>query len=92
MSPPDDLDRLSHAELKGLVVKQWEQIVELQRMVAALRDERRPTLASAVRAAKRASADPSLPHQKEIVVVEAPGLYFRRTSRRISRRKSRRQR
>jgi hypothetical protein len=39
MSPPDDLDRLSHAELKGLVVKQWEQLVELQRMVAALRDE-----------------------------------------------------
>ena len=37
--PPDDLDRLSHAELKGLVVKQWEQMVELQRMVAALRDE-----------------------------------------------------
>ena len=39
MSPPHDLDRLSHAELKGLVVKQCEQIVELQRMVAALRDE-----------------------------------------------------
>src|SRR5258706_269355 len=39
MPPPDDLDGLSHAELKGLVVKQWEQIVELQRMVAALRDE-----------------------------------------------------
>jgi hypothetical protein len=39
MSPTDDLDRLSHAELKGLVVKQCEQIVELQRMVAALRDE-----------------------------------------------------
>jgi hypothetical protein len=39
MAPPDDLDGLSHAELKGLVVKQWEQIVELQRMVAALRDE-----------------------------------------------------
>src|SRR6266849_8426350 len=39
MSPPDDLDRLSHAELKGLVVRQWEQIVELQRVVAALRDE-----------------------------------------------------
>ena len=39
MSPPDDLDLLSHAELKGLVIKQWEQIVELQRMVAALRDE-----------------------------------------------------
>jgi hypothetical protein len=39
MSPPEDLDRLSHAELKGLVVKQWEQMVELQRMVMALRDE-----------------------------------------------------
>ena len=39
MAPPDDLDCLSHAELKGLVVKQWEQIVELQRIVAALRDE-----------------------------------------------------
>jgi hypothetical protein len=39
MSPPEDLDRLSHAELKGLVVTQWEQMVELQRMVAALRDE-----------------------------------------------------
>jgi hypothetical protein len=39
MLPPDDLDHLSHTELKGLVVKQWEQIVELQRMVAALRDE-----------------------------------------------------
>jgi len=39
MLPPDDLDRLSHTELKGLVIKQWEQIVELQRMVAALREE-----------------------------------------------------
>jgi hypothetical protein len=39
MSPPGDLDRLSDAELKGLVVKQWEEMVELQRMVAALRDE-----------------------------------------------------
>ena len=39
MSPPHDLDRLSHTELKGLVVRQCEQIVELQRMVAALRDE-----------------------------------------------------
>ena len=39
MSPPADLDRLSHAELKSLVVKQWEEMVELQRMVAALRDE-----------------------------------------------------
>jgi hypothetical protein len=39
MSPPEDLDRLSHAELKNLVVEQWQQMVELQRMVAALRDE-----------------------------------------------------
>jgi len=39
MSPPADLDHLSPAELKGLVIRQWEQIVELQRMVAALRDE-----------------------------------------------------
>ena len=39
MSPPEDVDRLSHAELKGVVVQQWEQIVELQRMVALLRDE-----------------------------------------------------
>jgi hypothetical protein len=39
MSPPDDLDHLSQADLKGLVVKQWEQLVELQRLVAALRDE-----------------------------------------------------
>jgi hypothetical protein len=30
MSPPDNLDRLSQAELNELVVKQWEQIVELQ--------------------------------------------------------------
>ena len=39
MAPPGDLDGLSHAELKSLVVKQWEEMVELQRMVAALRDE-----------------------------------------------------
>ena len=39
MSPPDDLDRLPPAELKGLVIKQWEQLVELQRLVATLRDE-----------------------------------------------------
>jgi hypothetical protein len=39
MSPPDDLDRLSYAELKGLVVKQWEQMVELQRTVATLGEE-----------------------------------------------------
>jgi hypothetical protein len=36
---PDDIDDLSHAELKGLVLKQWEQIVELERLVVALRDE-----------------------------------------------------
>src|SRR5271166_4488418 len=39
MSQPDDLDRLSNAELKGLVIKQWEKMVELQRMWAALRDD-----------------------------------------------------
>src|SRR6266853_301136 len=39
MSPPEDVDRLWHSELKGVVVQQWEQIVELQRMVASLRDE-----------------------------------------------------
>jgi uncharacterized small protein (DUF1192 family) len=39
MSPPEDLDRLSHAELYNLVVKQCEQLAEVQRMVAALRDE-----------------------------------------------------
>jgi hypothetical protein len=43
---PDDLDRLSSAELKSLIaqqqaqiVQQREQIVELQRLVAALRNE-----------------------------------------------------
>src|SRR5436305_12093691 len=39
MSPPADLDLLSHAELKSVVIKQWEQMIELQRIVAALRDE-----------------------------------------------------
>jgi hypothetical protein len=39
MVPPPDLDRLSHAELKGLVIAQFEVIAELQRTVAALRDE-----------------------------------------------------
>ena len=38
-SPPIDLDNLSNAELKGLVVKQWEQSAELNRVVASLRDE-----------------------------------------------------
>ena len=39
MLPPGDLDRLSHAELKSLVVRQWEEMAELRRMVGALRDE-----------------------------------------------------
>jgi hypothetical protein len=39
MSPPEDVERLSHAELKSLVVRQFEQLVELQRVVSALRDE-----------------------------------------------------
>ena len=39
MVPPPDLDRLSHAELKSLVIQQFEMIAELQRTVAALRDE-----------------------------------------------------
>jgi hypothetical protein len=39
MVPPADLDRLSHAELKGLVIQQFEMIAELQRTVATLRDE-----------------------------------------------------
>jgi hypothetical protein len=44
MSPPTDslpidLDLLSNAELKRLVVKQWEDLAELHRVVAALRDE-----------------------------------------------------
>jgi hypothetical protein len=39
MPPPDDLDLLSPAEVEGLVVQLWEQIIELRRLVAALRDE-----------------------------------------------------
>jgi hypothetical protein len=39
MLPLPDLDRLSHAELKSLVAKLWEETTELRRMVAALRDE-----------------------------------------------------
>ena len=39
MSPPADLDRLSDAELKSLVIKLLEQVTELQRTNAALRDE-----------------------------------------------------
>jgi hypothetical protein len=39
MSPPNDINGLSHAELASLAIAQFEQIAELQRMVAALRDE-----------------------------------------------------
>jgi hypothetical protein len=39
MVPPADLERLSHAELKSLVISQLEMIAELRRTVAALRDE-----------------------------------------------------
>jgi hypothetical protein len=39
MVPPADLDRLSHTELKGLVLQLFEMIAELQRTVAAQRDE-----------------------------------------------------
>src|SRR5260370_25147725 len=39
MSPPPDIDALSPAELKSLVLKLFEEGAELRRMVAALRDE-----------------------------------------------------
>ena len=39
MPPPVDIDHVSHPELKSLFVALWEQHVELQRTVAALRDE-----------------------------------------------------
>src|SRR5437879_5273038 len=39
MSPPADLDGLSHDDLKSLVLKLLEEIVGLRRTVAAQRDE-----------------------------------------------------
>ena len=39
MVPPPDLDRLSHAELKSLVVTLFERLAEQQQLIAALRDE-----------------------------------------------------
>jgi hypothetical protein len=37
--PPPDFDRLSHADLKDLVLKLLEEVTELRRTVAAQRDE-----------------------------------------------------
>jgi len=39
MVPPADLDRLSHAELKNVVVALLEQLAEQRRTVAAQTDE-----------------------------------------------------
>src|SRR3989475_8380308 len=39
MPSPPDVDRLSHADLKDLVLKLFEEVAELRRTVAAQRDE-----------------------------------------------------
>src|SRR5580692_10676575 len=39
MSPPPDIDTLSPADLKSLVLELFEKLAESQRTIAALRDE-----------------------------------------------------
>lgn len=39
MSPPDDIDGLSAAELKDLLLKASAKMADMQRTIAALRDE-----------------------------------------------------